>query len=173
MNIFRDHKTRFYFLAGVTPLVFLVLWKVSFVNTIEKYQEYRQLKNQSVKYENPEIRIDSLTREIQDIQKNTSFNPEDADILLFEMIGHQINNYHITLETIPDIHRFHIGDYMLHTYRLTFSGGFKNLLRFMEYVEENISWCKIISVSFNRVVKKGNTEKLNLEIFMQTVYTKK
>lgn len=172
MNILRNHKNRFYFLTGATPLVFLILWKISFVNTLEKHQEYLKLKYQRVRYENPQAKVDSLTRELHAIQKNTLVNPENADILLFNMLGHQINKYDVTLETIPDIHRFYTGEYILHTYRLTFCGRFKNLLRFMEYVEENSSWCEMISVSFNRVVLKGNVEKLNMEIIAQTVYTK-
>lgn len=170
MQLKGNHKHRFYLFLGLSPFAIILIWNFAFKSTLGRIDEYSALKASSTRYANPPEMIMQLSSKLNEYEKYSMVNLEDADLLLIDMLGRQVRLHSIKLLNIPEIHKYTTGDYTVLTYRLVFSGSFKNLIKFTEYVEKNISWCKVISVSFNRMILRGSAgEELNMEIVMQSI----
>lgn len=168
MNL-SSYKTRFFLLIGGLPVLLLLTWKLAFSLTLESYQELRLLRENSLKYPEPDRTLEQLKSELSLIRTNELTDHQTVDDILINAISDNIGKYHIQLEEFPENHSFTSNNFQIQTFRIRFSGRYANLLRFVHYAEYEIHICKLVSVDFQREVHRKKGEKLYMDLYFQSV----
>ena len=165
-----SYKARFYLLVGSIPILLLLCWNLAFSQTANSYADLRKLKSSIEQYTHPDQTIAQLQDHLSLVQDNALFDPNEVDESLMDAVSRNIDHYKIKLEEFPETHFFQSNNYLVQTYKLTFSGRFINLLGFIHFAEYEINPCKIVSVSFYRKELRRTGEKLFVEIYFQSIY---
>lgn len=165
-----SYRTRFYLLIAVVPLLVLLSWKLAFAQTVKTHGELKQLRSSIDQYTNPDQTISLLKKKLSGIQDTDILDPSEVDENLMDAISRNIDHFNISLEEFPETHSFRSDHYLIQTFKLTFSGRFIDLLKFIHYAEYEIRSCRIVSVGFNRKELRRTGEKLFVDIYFQSVY---
>lgn len=170
MNFLSSYKNRFILICAGVPFLLIITWKLAVSETYFLFKEYSRFKHNIEQYENPDSVISILKCRLADFQDASIPDPDELDENLMDIISKNISSYNIRLEEFPQTHLFKSNNYQVQTYKLSFSGKFTDLLRFIYFAESEISSCRIISTSFNRKELRKTGEKLYLDIYFQSIY---
>jgi hypothetical protein len=157
-------------LAASLPLILLFSWHLAFAETYRSWKELKNLKIKILEYGEPDILINQLQRDYNNLTELELNNPEKVDNSLLDMVSRNIQTYNIQLEEFPEIHIYTSSNYLVQTHKLSFSGRFNDLLRFTWFVETEIHTCRLISVKFYRKETRQGGEKLFMELYLQSVF---
>jgi hypothetical protein len=171
MNL-KSYKTKFYLLLGVLPLVLLLSWNLAFSQTLRTYRELGQIKRSILLYPDPRGTMEELRGELASVSERGLKDPLMVDEDLMESLSKNLGRFRVRLEEFPETHTCDIGYYQVQTFRLSFSGRFQDLLKLIHYSEYEIGSCGLVSVTFQRTVKRKEGEKLTADLFFQSIYKK-
>lgn len=167
------YKTLFFLLLATLPLLTLVVWKLSFSQTLDSFRELSQLRRSVSKYPNPDRTLMMLQEELVQIRSGDPADHQTIDDQLMSAISENLSRYKIQLEEFPETHSFQSKNYKVQTFRIRLSGSFTNLLRFVNYAEYELGSCRIISLSFQREVHRKRGERLYVDLSFQSVFKNK
>jgi len=165
-----SYKSRFYLLLASLPVVLLMVWSLSFSQTLESFKELRQLKENARMYPNPERTLRMLQDELVQIRSSDPGDHLTIDDQLMSTISENLDRFKIQLEEFPETHLYTSENYRVQTFRIRLSGGFTNLLRFVNYTEYELASCRIVSLAFQREVHRKRGERLYLDLSFQSVF---
>jgi hypothetical protein len=168
-----NNKSKYYLLVSMIPLITFLCWKLAFSSTINIYSDLRREKLNTQQLRNPDVKINQLLSQLNDLEKNNITDPEQLDDKLIELLSKQLVINSALLESISEIHIFNTDNYTVKTFKITFSGKYSNLLHLLDFIEQELTYFQPVSANFHKEELKGGMEKLFLDLYLQTSINKK
>ena len=163
-----NNKFKYYILVALVPLGLILCWKLAFSVTLDLYFKIRQTTLNTTHLINPDITINLLSAKLKELEVSNVTDPEQLDDKLIELLSKQLVVNSVLLESISEIHSVNSTSFLIKTFKLEFSGKFTDLVRLMDFIENEFIYFKPISANFHREELKGGVEKLYLDLYLQT-----
>lgn len=164
------YKIKYILLLCALPIVLWLTWTLSFSQTLETYKELKQLEKSALLYPNPAQSLLNLQNELSQIRAVGPGDHLTIDDRLMSTISENLEHFKVELEEFPETHSYVSDNYRVQTFRIRLSGCFGNLLRFINFMEYELSSCKIVSLDFQRELHRKKGERLYLNLSFQSVF---
>jgi len=167
MRFWNNYKYRYFAVLVAIPLAGIISWKVAISETFRTYSSLQQQKKTVQNYENPDSLINALNKKFEHYSSFNISDPYSIDNYLIDFISENYDDLQITLESFPKLEVFQSTNYSVYTYKISFSGTYKDLLVFQDRLRKQLTFGDIVSVKFFLDKQRKKKDKLLMEIFFQ------
>jgi hypothetical protein len=165
------NKTRFYAVLFGFLLVMLIVYRLNIKKTIFMIHQYHEIKstiNQGVSNSQRLLNLQNHLREIN-LLLGSNISGNDLHEKIIDKIVEQ-SNEGLKIWEFPKSQIFANESMEIYTYKLTLTGDFKSIVKFVNELEAKEKLSRIRSVNFEmKKIRETNSVKLYAEIFLQNI----
>lgn len=159
--------TGLFFLAII--LVYQIALKPTFMLKKECQEKEAILETVSA----APIQIKTISKKLNQIDnqfKLLSFDENTSRERILEEIANYCSKNRLIVYNYPELHQHNNNTFTVESNRIIVRGGFKNLLKLVNYLESKADFGRIVSLSFNSEAnRKTKRKELYLELIFQNI----
>lgn len=167
------HKHWFYIYAAGIFLAVIIVFQIAIKPTLDARRLYKEKKQLLESLSSAPQEIKALNDKLNLI--NHSLKSENKTIYdtrddLLEEISNFCSINHLHVYSYPELHLYNNRSFVVESNRIVLKGTFKNLLKLIYYMETNVGFSRIASISYyTELNRKTKREELFLEMIFQNI----